>query len=174
MSAISIDVTIDAAARGQLGKKWVSEAVLKTLRVVLGSQDMGERPLNVSVVITDDKTIQYLNRQYRGEDKVTDVLSFSPNHWGHWYGGETASPEPLEIDFVLPPEEPQPLGEVIISYQQARRQSLAKDGGAGRVKEEMALLIVHGVLHLLGYDHAQPDEETVMRKKEREVLAGLL
>ena len=174
MSAISIDVTIDAAARGQLGKKWVSEAVLKTLRVVLGSQDMGERPLNVSVVITDDKTIQYLNRQYRGEDKVTDVLSFSPNHRGHWYGGETASPEPLEIDFVLPPEEPQPLGEVIISYQQARRQSLAKDGGAGRVKEEMALLIVHGVLHLLGYDHAQPDEETVMRKKEREVLAGLL
>ena len=174
MSAILIDVTIDAAARGQLGKKWVREVVLEALRVVLGSKDMGERPLNVSVVITNDKTLQYLNRQYRGEDQVTDVLSFSPDHWGHWYGDKTASPEPLEVDFVLPPEEPQPLGEVIISYQQARRQSLAKDGGARHVKEEMALLIVHGVLHLLGYDHAQPDEETVMRNKEQEVLVGLL
>ena len=103
MSAILIDVIIGTAARGKISKRWVSEVTLKTLRVVLGCEHMLERGVNVSVVVTDDETVQSLNKQYRGEDKVTDVLSFSPNHWGHWYGLDANKPSPPEMEFVMPP-----------------------------------------------------------------------
>jgi len=174
MSAISIDVIIGTAARGKISKRWVSEVTLKTLRVVLGREHMLERGVNVSVVVTDDETVQSLNKQYRGEDKVTDVLSFSPNHWGHWYGLDESKPSPPEMEFVLPPGEVQPLGEIIISYQQASRQSSSEGNAVRAVRGEISHLIVHGLLHLLGYDHVQPDEETVMKNKEQEVLDGLL
>ena len=112
----------------------------------------GLPPAELGVVVTDDETIRELNREYAGDDTPTDVLAFSLRE-----GEEFASP-----DGVLR------LGEVIISYPTAQRQAAEADGP---VEDEIDHLLVHGVLHLLGYDHAEPAEEERMRARERELLA---
>lgn len=93
----------------------------------------------VSIVLVGDKRIQELNKEYRHKNKVTDVLSF-----GDWQ----------EEDF---------LGEVIICVPQAKRQ--AKEFGID-FKSEMARLLIHGILHLAGYDHEKS-------KKEEKIMFGL-
>ena len=70
----------------------------------------------------------------------------------------------------MPPGEPLPLGEVIVSYPQAQRQ--AEERG-GRLEHELALLIVHGVLHLVGYDHLEPHDTELMQSREQEALKRL-
>ena len=129
---------------------WVERVVHKTLEVA-GCQD----PCEVSVLLTNDAKIHELNRDYRGFDKPTDVLSFA-----------------LEEDatVVLPPGFPRMLGDVIVSMDTIERQ--AKDHQKG-VSDEFAWALCHGVLHLLGYDHQTDEEERVMRAKEQEVLDGL-
>ena len=122
-------------------------------------------------MVTGDETVRKLNRDYRGLDEVTDVLSFSPLHSGQWEGETPEDREglggPGNSDFVYPPGEPVPLGEVVISFPQAQRQALDRSQPVDR---EMALLIVHGVLHLAGHDHAEPLEETTMKSKEQAAL----
>jgi probable rRNA maturation factor len=118
--------------------------------------DLGERVLRrlkgaafarkaeVSLLLCPDKLIRRLNGRWRGLDKPTDVLSF-PQLEGE------RSPQP--------PGAPCPLGDVVISLPTARRQAKA----AGKaLREELALLWVHGLLHLLGYDHATKREEKRM------------
>ena len=96
----------------------------------------------VTILLTDDDTLRDLNRQFADEDKVTDVLAFSG---GAGFPGDAT-------DAV-------PLGDIAISLPQARRQASA----AGQPEDrEIAMLTAHGVLHLLGYDHAEPDEEREM------------
>jgi probable rRNA maturation factor len=73
--------------------------------------------------------------------------------------------------FALPPDGVTRLGEVIISYPQAIEQ--AREQGHS-TERELALLIIHGILHLLGYDHEEPEGESEMRKKERELLERCL
>ncbi len=128
------------------------------------------------MVVTSDDAVRDLNRDYRGLDEVTDVLSFSPRHWGHWEGQTGQNREGWdwedlegvsEPDFVYPPGEPAPLGDVIISFPQAQRQASERNEP---LDLEMALLIVHGVLHLAGHDHARPLEETAMKAKEQAAL----
>lgn len=123
----------------------------------------------LSVVVADDEVVRDLNKRYRGLDENTDVLSFSFTRPGEYYG--ESGPLPLgdeESAFVLPPGEEDSLGEVIISYPQAQRQA---DQSGHQVEEEMALLLAHGILHLLGHDHAEPEEEAAMKALEDEVLA---
>ncbi len=116
----------------------------------------------VSVVFTDDATVHELNRRYRAVDRPTDVLSFGLTELARPVG-EEAEPAP----FVLPPEIGLQLGEVIVSRDTALRQAQAH----GRAPaHELAHLVVHGVLHLLGHDHAEPEEERRMRAREDEVL----
>lgn len=108
----------------------------------------------LGVLVTDDEAVRRLNAEYAGEDETTDVLAFSLRE-----GEEFVSP-----DGVMR------LGEVIISYPTASRQAAE----AGRVvDEEMAHLLVHGILHLLGYDHAEAADEVRMRGREAELLADL-
>ena len=116
----------------------------------------------VSVVIADDDVVRELNLQHRGLDENTDVLSFSFTHEGEYYGEEDRSARETDIDFVLPPTESNDasLGEIIISYPQTRRQA-ERDGHP--VDRELTVLLVHGVLHLLRYDHEEPDDEAVMK-----------
>ena len=111
----------------------------------------GLPPGELGVVITDDETIRELNREYAGDDTPTDVLAFSLRE-----GEEFASPDGVVR-----------LGEVIISYPTAQRQAAEADRA---VEDEIDHLLVHGVLHLLGYDHAEPAEEERMRARERELL----
>ncbi len=108
----------------------------------------------VSILLTGDAYIHELNKQYRGVDKPTDVLSFA-----------------LDEGQAMPdPGEERLLGDVVISLEAAMRQG--KEYGHG-LERELAYLVVHGVLHLLGYDHLQEEDKAVMREKEEAAMNRL-
>ena len=113
-------------------------------------------PYEISLVFADAETVRKLNRDYRGIAEPTDVLAF------HMLPRNRAT-----SSFVLPPDGVTHLGEVIISYPQAVEQ--AKERGHS-LERELALLVIHGILHLLGYDHEEPAEERKMRGRETELL----
>jgi probable rRNA maturation factor len=143
-----VSILIEPRFRGRLDR-----AALRRLAVrVLKSEGVAP-PAEVSLVVTDDETVRDLNRRYRGTDEPTDVLSF---------GDEATS-----VPFVTPPDGVRRLGEVILSYPTAERQAL--EAGHG-MQEETAHLVVHGLLHLLGYDHEDADGERRMRAREEELL----
>jgi probable rRNA maturation factor len=117
-------------------------------------------PGRAAVTVTDDATLRELNRAHRGEDRVTDVLSFGTS-------ARARDGVVEQDDFPVADDEEPGLGDVIISFQQARRQAEA----AGHdVERELALLTAHGVLHLLGYDHATAVEEEAMFAIQNAVL----
>jgi probable rRNA maturation factor len=113
--------------------------------------------IELSLTITDDATIQELNATYRDIDKPTDVLSFPLLNPGE------------EGGFILPPDAPVHLGDIVISFPRAKEQ--AQEYGHS-LERELGYLTVHGVLHLLGYDHEDEAERQVMRTKEEAALAG--
>ena len=145
---------------------WLTSIAKKAMEVALE----GIGSAQMSLVITGDDTIYSLNAQFRGLDEVTDVLSFSTKHGGHWEGEGNTPKDVTEFDFVMPPGEPFPLGEVIVSYPQAQRQ--VEERG-GRLEHELALLVVHGVLHLTGHDHLEPNDTELMQSRERAALEKL-
>ena len=145
---------------------WVEDVVVLALKAVDAPEGGG-----VSVVFAGDDVVRELNREHRGLDETTDVLAFSFAHEGEYYG-EPDDRVPVDEmpGFALPPGQPEPFGEVIVSYPQAVRQADA----AGRpVREELAALLAHGILHLLGYDHVEPDDEAVMKALEDRILADV-
>ncbi len=125
------------------------------------------QPLALGVVIADDETVRDLNHLYRGLDETTDVLAFSPVHAGP-YEGESEPPPPPEIAFPQVEGLEEDLGEVVVAFPQAERQATQ---GSRATADEVDLLVVHGVLHLLGHDHAEPDQERTMQELERAALA---
>ena len=106
--------------------------------------------MELSIVLTDDTMIQQLNQEYRGIDSSTDVLSFGQQ--------ELAGPGPRV------------LGDLIISLQTAQRQA---DERGHALATEVRILLVHGLLHLLGYDHETPQERAEMAAAETALLAAL-
>ncbi|RDV84351.1 rRNA maturation RNase YbeY [Ammonifex thiophilus] len=106
-----------------------------------------KREVEVGITLLDDDGIRELNRRYRGKDAPTNVLAFPM--------GEEDPPVLL-------------LGDVVISLETARSE--AEEEGK-EIEEKLAHLTVHGVLHLLGYDHETDAEEALMREKEEAVLA---
>ncbi len=106
---------------------------------------------DASIVLTGDEQLRELNAQYLGIDSPTDVLSFP--------SGEV-DPDTQELY----------LGDVIISLPRAALQAAA---GGHAVEDELALLVVHGMLHLLGHDHADADEKALMWSKQAEILDRL-
>jgi probable rRNA maturation factor len=137
-----------------------SEWLQRVLEKALISEDV-PNTIEISLVITGQERIQELNRDYRGLDKPTDVLSFAMT--------EQKAGEEQEA-FLGPPDGIMHLGEVIISYPQAAIQA-AENGHS--IQREMAVLIVHGVLHILGYDHEKEEMEPAMKAREKEVLAEI-
>ena len=146
-----IKISVEEKFRGLVDEGWAK----KIAQEVLEAENVAH-PYEVSLVFTDSKTVQQLNRDYRGVDESTDVLAFY-----------MLPQKEADSSFVLPPDDVTRLGEVIISYPQAVEQ--AKEQGHS-VDKELALLIIHGILHLLGYDHEQSDEESKMRAREKELL----
>ena len=145
----------------------VDEVALRRLAAeVLGREEVAEGT-ELSLIITDDEAIRELNRRFRGVDAPTDVLAFGsvlgPEDQG--YGTKCAG---AEEHFVSAPESPPYLGDVVISYQRALAQA-EELGHAGA--EELKLLVIHGVLHLLGYDHQEEAAAQKMRERERGTLA---
>jgi probable rRNA maturation factor len=146
-----IEAFVEEEFRGAVDGAWAK----RIARQVLEAEGVAP-PYEVSLVFTDSEMVQRLNRDYRGVDEPTDVLAF--------YMLPQKQQDP---SFALPPDGVTRLGEVIISYPQAMAQ--AREQGHS-VEKELALLIIHGILHLLGYDHEEPDEEHKMRARERELL----
>lgn len=109
----------------------------------------------LSLLFVDDAEIQVLNRDYRGLDRPTDVLSFSAQE------GE-AFPDSDDMPLVL--------GDIVISVDTAKRQAAEFGHSADR---EMAFLAIHGLLHLIGMDHQAPDEEAEMIARQKELLDDL-
>ena len=149
-----VAVAIDDEFLPAVDEAWVADWVTRTLDGEGVAEDT-----EVSVLVTDDALVQELNREFRGEDEPTDVLSFGLSELGPVAAGETA--------FVQPPDNILHLGEIIISYPYASREAEKQEHP---VDWEVAHLLVHGVLHLLGYDHLEPEDEQEMRAREHAVL----
>ena len=167
---LQVYVSIDEPISSGIDEEWLGRVARSALAVALNSLDASQ----MSLLITNDLTVQSLNARFRGLDEVTDVVSFSAEHQGHWEGADNG-PDDLpadtsEVQFILPPGEPNPLGEVIGSCPQAKRQ--AEEHGV-TLEHELAHLIIHGVLHLTGHDHVEPEESTLMQSKEMAVLESL-
>lgn len=137
----------------KLNKKYLNKAaeeVLKVARI--------KKQVEISLVITGNKRIRSLNKKHRKIDKITDVLSF---------GNEEKCGA---IKFVDPMDSVIYLGEIFICYPQAVRQAKREKHS---VQNEFAILLIHGILHLLGYNHKKHEESKTMKKKEEEIWMGL-
>jgi probable rRNA maturation factor len=132
-------------------RAWVRRMILAALEA-----EKVSAPLEIDCLVTDDAGIQVLNRRYRGIDRPTDVLSFALDEPGP---GGAAFPEN--------PEGTAGLGILVVSYPTAVEQA---QRNCNTVEQEMRLLLVHGVLHILGYDHEKRPEAIAMRKRERQIL----
>jgi probable rRNA maturation factor len=151
-----ITVSINCISEGQPDRSWfenLSKNILDYLNI--------ESPVEFSLVITDNATIHQLNKTYKGEDSPTDVLSFSMADEEE--DGESGN-------FIVPPDGIRHLGEVIISSQRALEQSQQYGHD---LSTEVAILLVHGILHLLGFDHGDADDMTIMRAREAEILKNV-
>ena len=111
--------------------------------------------VGIEVMLADSETVRDLNRLYRGRDEPTDVLSFAAAE------GEA---------FVAAPDEPLSLGEIVVCLPLAESQAAATGREVGG---EVAHLLVHGLLHLLGYDHEEEADGEAMKAREDELLGAL-
>ena len=168
MAASPIRISIDARYRRRVTQTQVRAWAAAAL-AALGQPSDAE----LDIAITGDTEVQDLNRTYRGLDAPTDVLSFPYTDAAtpaEFYGDDTPTAATEADPFVLPPEAGTVLGELVLSYPYAERQAQT----AGHpVAEELALLTVHGVLHLLGYDHLEPADQAAMWAKTNDILATL-
>jgi probable rRNA maturation factor len=146
---MEINILIDKGFEGCPTPRWLEKIIRQVLEAEGAEAEAG-------LLIATGERVRELNRDYLGEDAPTDVLAFSAREEGD------------ELPFIHPPDGLLHLGEVIIAYPQAVIQA-AEHGHP--VKKELAILIIHGLLHLLGYDHDEPDSERRMKAREAELLS---
>jgi probable rRNA maturation factor len=128
----------------------------RAAEAVLGAEG-ASGATEIELLVVEGEEIRRMNAEFRGRDEVTDVLSF-PLH----------EPEANGFAFVGPPDEVDRLGDIVICLPRAQEQ--AEEYGHS-LQRELAYLFVHGLLHLLGYDHETDDEREHMRRKEEAALA---
>ncbi len=139
-----IDISIEC-------KDWEAELpdieshIRTTAMAVLKAMEIEDQATELSVVLSNDKFIQVLNKQWRGKDKPTNVLSF-------------------------PQEEPELMGDVIMAFETVKREATEQDKD---FEDHAKHLIVHGVLHLLGHDHEEDEEAEKMEALEIRILNAL-
>lgn len=127
----------------------IIEIVKKSISEVLKEENLDDN-VQVSISFVGDEEIQELNRDFRGVDSSTDVLSF-----------------PMDDEFKI---EETILGDVIINTKRVVEQ--AEEFGHSNTRE-LSYLTVHSILHLLGYDHMEEEDKTVMRAKEKSIMKSL-
>ncbi len=137
------------------GDEALESIVERAVTAAIRGAEEDDAALSLAVVLTDDARVASLNKTYRGKDGPTNVLSFAAREFG------VQPPEP---------EEAEALGDVILAFETCRREA-AEQGKA--FSDHCCHLIIHGVLHLLGYDHQDDDEAEEMERLEIDVLAGL-
>ena len=127
-----------------------------TRRVLLALEKMDRLPEEItelSIALVDDETMTGLNRKFRKKNKTTDVLTF-----------------PADDSYNEPSAKGRPLGDIVISVDQARRQALEEKHS---LATELRYLILHGVLHALGYDHETDQGEMNALEAEVRAIVGL-
>lgn len=144
-----IEVQIDDEFLPEVDAQDIGKAVAAALA-------FEERAGEITVVITTDEAVAELNQQYRDAEGSTDVLSFP---------AQDSTP-----GFVTAPEMAAYLGDIVIALPYTRRQAANLNRP---LRDELRLLAVHGVLHLLGYDHADQEEEANMWARQEAILARL-
>ncbi len=144
MNMIEVEVN-DAYAQG-VDINLLQRAILNTLIQAGSAQEM-----DVTLLVEGDNILQQLNRQYLGRDYPTDVLSFEAND---------VDPETGRLH----------LGDIILSFPRAQEQRVSSGNS---LADELQLLVVHGTLHLLGYDHDTPESKALMWEKQAAILKNL-
>lgn len=133
-----------------------NKIILKVLKTCFKEENLENKNLYVNVVLTDAKNIKQINKEHRGIDKETDVLSFPMF-------------EPDELENLNQSTE-DILGDMVISIEQVKKQ--AEEYGHS-FERELAYMVVHSFYHLLGYDHMVEEDKQVMREKEELILEKL-
>ena len=148
--AITVDIAVEAEAWGEEAR-WRPLAETVAAAVAARPEPIVPADAELSLVLTDDARIRLLNRDWRGFDKPTNVLSFPAAD------DDDEDPGPL-------------LGDVVVAFETTAREA-AEEGK--RFDDHLAHLLVHGLLHLFGFDHEDDDEAEEMEALETEILAGL-
>jgi probable rRNA maturation factor len=153
-----LQVEVDVQVAPDYADKVSAERLRAVARAVLQFEaPTGSEPTELALVLTDDDGIQALNRDFLDIDAPTDVLAFSAQ-------------EEDDGPFVAAPEAGGYLGDVIISYPRAVSQ--AQEHGHS-TEQELDLLTVHGILHLMGYDHADEQDKSAMWARQDAILSNL-
>jgi probable rRNA maturation factor len=138
-------------------------------------------PASIGLILSDDAELTELNREHMGAEGPTDVLSFPllprssfPPHEGASAPDVEAAPS--AVAFAAPPGHRLHLGDIVVSVERAAEQAAAGRGGQtgdvhSSTADELRLLVTHGTLHICGWDHADPAEESAMRALEQRLLA---
>ena len=155
---MEINVLVDEGLEGCIDVSWLKKVAEQVL-IAQGVSSNAE----LGLFIAGEERVRQLNRNYRGKDAPTDVLAFAmlPEQSAQGMTGTDFPP------FVIPPDGVLHLGEVIISYPQAVTQA---EEHQHSVKREIAILLIHGVLHLLGFEHNKPVLKRKMTAREAEIL----
>jgi probable rRNA maturation factor len=134
----------------------------RSARAILA--DVGETSADLGILFVGDQRMRSLNRRYRGKDRTTDVLAFAMREACAPHALRQAQGRPLSLT-------PDILGDVVISVPTAWRQAIE----AGRsLDEELAWLLIHGILHLCGYDHERSEKEARrMHRRERMIQRSI-
>jgi probable rRNA maturation factor len=168
---------IDVEWRGGVPRLLHATVLARTAAAALDAAG-APQPASLGLILTGDAELAELNEAHMGKRGPTDVLSFPllPPAAYPMHDGKTAD-EPTATGgaFVLPPRVRSHLGDIVVSVERAVDQSAAGRGGqTGDVRwearDELRLLVTHGVLHVCGWDHAEPREEAAMRAQERSLL----
>ncbi len=149
-AAYRVSIIAEDSQRRRLSQRWIRELV----RGVLAAEDVSSHS-RIEVLLADDETVRQLNATHLSEDAVTDVLSFPAIDGAETEGFPVASGGWKDI------------GQIATSVPQAERQAVTL---GHELQDEVAHLIVHGVLHLLGFDHQEAADEARMRRREETLL----
>lgn len=145
----------------------VEEIVRLVAETVLETEDCPYET-QVNVLLTDNEGIHEFNKEYRGIDRETDVLSF-PN-LDFEAAGEFDIDEEREADYFDPDSGELILGDIIVSVDKVQEQA---ESYGHSTKREFAFLVAHSMLHLCGYDHMEEAEAKEMEAKQEEILTAL-
>ena len=143
---MNLDISID-------DREWRAVPNLRKLARMAVSAVLPDEDVAIGLLFTSDARIAEMNGQWRGKPGPTNVLSF-----------------PVPAETPLPAGEPRPLGDIVLAYGVISREALAQKKP---VAHHVTHLIVHGVLHLLGYDHENDDEAGAMEAREIMILSEL-
>ena len=150
----------------------VNEDLVNIINEVCEKSLMAEEmniPYQISLLFVDNEEIRSINKETRGIDKATDVLSFpmldypKDKVFKDVYKNTKFNEIYLDGDELV-------LGDMVLSLERAKEQSLEYNHSFNR---EVCYLVVHSILHLLGYDHMEDEEKKIMRKREEEILGSL-